>query len=116
MKFLCLAYGRGEDWEALPRPERDALLAQDERLRQRGDLVAAVEATSTVVRAWDGRPLTSPGPLASAQLPLAGFGLLEAENLAHAVALVADTPCARAGGAVELRAITASNDEERKAW
>jgi hypothetical protein len=54
MKFLCLAYGRGDEWQALPRVEQDAPLAQDERLRQRGDLVAAVDTTSTVVRAWDG--------------------------------------------------------------
>ncbi len=31
-----------------------------------------------------------------------GFGLVEAENLEEAVALVAKTPCAVAGGAVEV--------------
>jgi hypothetical protein len=114
MKFLCLAYGRAADWQALSKSDQDALLAQDEILRRRGDLVAAVAPASTVVRAWDGTPSATPGPLVDSDLPLAGFGVIEARDLAHAVTLVSDTPCARAGGAVELREITASNDDDRK--
>ena len=37
MKYLVLAYGSEEDWNALSKSERDALLAQDQVLRQRGD-------------------------------------------------------------------------------
>jgi hypothetical protein len=33
---------------------------------------------------------------------LAGFSLIEAADLEEAIRLVADTPCARAKGAVEL--------------
>jgi hypothetical protein len=109
MKYLCLAYGSEEDWNALSRSEQDALLAQDEVLRQRGDLVAAVQPTATVVRAWDGTPTTTQGPFAASRVPLAGFGIIEAADLDEAVRLVADTPCARAGGAVELRPILAIN-------
>jgi hypothetical protein len=92
MKFLCLAYGRAADWEALPQSEQAALLAQDEVLRRRGDLVAAVAPVSTVVRAWDGTASTSTGPVDDSDLPLAGFGLIEADDLAHAVALVTTLP------------------------
>jgi len=46
MRFLCLAYGSEKDWRALPRAEQDALLAQDEILRQRGALMGAVESKS----------------------------------------------------------------------
>ena len=35
-----LAYWDEKDWNALTRSEQDALLAQDEVLRRRGDLVA----------------------------------------------------------------------------
>ena len=61
MKFLCLAYGAEKDWLDLPDARRQELLAQDEVLRKRGDLVAAVRQP-TVVRAWDGTPTTSRTP------------------------------------------------------
>ena len=37
--YLCLAYGDGKDWNALTTNEQDALLAPDEVLRKREDLV-----------------------------------------------------------------------------
>src|SRR5512140_3558545 len=110
MRFLVLAYGAEKDWEALTRGEQEALLAQDEVLRQRGDLVAAVEPAATTVRAWDGTPTVTAGPYASAGAPMAGFGIIEAADLDEAISLVTNTPCARARGAVELRPITAMND------
>ena len=109
MKYLCLAYGSETDWKALTEDERDALLAQDDVLRQRGDLVAAVGLQVTTVRAWDGTPVTSKEPSDRAKLPLAGFGIIEAADLNEAIALVAHTPCARAKGAVEIRPITIIN-------
>jgi hypothetical protein len=42
-----------KDWNALSNTEQDELLAQDEVLRARGDLVAAV-GEATTLRAWDG--------------------------------------------------------------
>ena len=42
LRFLCLAYGAEKDWVDLPEGRREELLTQDEVLRQRGDLVAAV--------------------------------------------------------------------------
>jgi hypothetical protein len=111
VKFLCLAYGAEKDWLALSKPEQDELLAQDEVLRARGSLVAAVEQGVTTVRAWDGTPSLSDLPFAPLPAPLAGFGVIEAADLDEAIALVAKTPCARAGGAVELRAIVALNHD-----
>lgn len=116
MKYLCLAYGDEKDWKALTKSEQDALLAQDEVLRKRGDLVAAVQPTATTVRAWDGAPATTDGAFADSRLPLAGFCIIEAADLNEAVQLVALTPCARAKGAVEVRPIAAINlSEDRNA-
>ena len=42
------------------------------------------------------------GPFLRSDLPVAGFALLEADDLDHAVRLVADTPCAVAHGVVEV--------------
>jgi len=102
MRFLCLAYGDERDWVALSKEEQDEVLAQDEVLRRRGDLVAAV-GEGVTVRAWDGTPSTTAGPIQAGDLPLAGFSVVEARDLDEAIELTKDTPCARARGAVELR-------------
>jgi hypothetical protein len=105
MRFLCLAYGDGKDWQALSKDEQERLLAQDEAVRRRGALMAAVGPGSTVVRAWEGAPTTSAGPFAQSQVPLAGFSIIEANGLEEVVRLVSGTPCARARGAIEIRPI-----------
>lgn len=110
MKYLCLAYGDEKDWIALTKEEQNALLAQDEILRRSGVLMAAVETAVTTVRAWDGKPATSDEAFANSKLPLAGFSIIEAADLDEVVSLVANTPCARAKGAIEIRPITAIND------
>jgi hypothetical protein len=42
MKFFCLAYGDAKDWRDLSKEQQDELLMQDEVLRKRGALMAAV--------------------------------------------------------------------------
>ncbi len=110
MKYLCLAYGDEKDWKALAKDEQDALLAQDEALRRRGVLMAAVRPTVTTVRAWDGTPSVSEGGFADSRIPLAGFSIIEAADLNEVIRLVAGTPCARAKGAIEIRPILAIDD------
>jgi hypothetical protein len=109
MKYLILAYGAEEDWKALFSAEQKSLLAQDDVLRARGSLVAAVTPAVTTVTSWNGLPNTASEPFSPLRAPLAGFGIIEADDLAHAVQLIADTPCARAKGAVEIRPILAMN-------
>ena len=110
MKYLCLAYGAEKDWNALTKAEQETLLAQDEALRKRGVLMAAVQTTATTVRAWDGEPTATDGAFADSKVPLAGFSIIEAADLNEVIRLVAGTPCARAKGAIEIRPITAIND------
>ncbi len=114
MRFLCLAYGAEKDWNALPKIERDALLVQDEALRERGALMAAVEPTVTTVTAWTGTPIVAAEAFARSDAPLAGFSVVEAESAEHAAHLVANTPCARAHGAIEIHPILTINDKEWK--
>jgi hypothetical protein len=109
MKYLILAYGDEEAWNALSAAEQKSLLAQDDILRARGSLVAAVTTDVTTVTSWTDLPKTASEPFSPLRAPLAGFGIIEADNLAHAVQLVANTPCARAKGAVEIRPIQALN-------
>jgi hypothetical protein len=101
MKYLCLAYGDEKHWKALSKSEQKALLAQDEVLRKRGDLVAPVQKATTV-RVINGEVSATPGPFAQPRVPLAGFSLIDARDLDEVVDLVSKTPCARAKGAVEV--------------
>ena len=103
MKYLCLAYGDGKDWEVLSEAEKTELLANDQKLIDRGDFVTALEPTGAVVKAWDGVPTRGPIPFAPTSLPLVGFSIIEAESIEQVIDLVADTPCARAKGAIEIR-------------
>jgi hypothetical protein len=110
MKFLCLAYGGEKDWLELTKQEQEELLAQDEVLRSRGDFLAAVETIVTTVTAWDGSPTTTSGSFAKSSVPLAGFSIIEAADINEAVQLVANTPCARAKGAIEIRPLMQTDD------
>ena len=110
MKYLCLAYGSTADWQALARDEQAALLAQDDVLRTRGDLVAAVRPSVATLRAWDGTPALTDGSFGEAPAPLAGFCIVEAADISEVIQLMAGTPCARARGAIEVRPIAEMND------
>ena len=103
MKFLCLAYGSEKDWQALSKSEQDKLLAQDDAIRAHGDFIAAVQTKVTTVTAWNGPPNVVDGSFAKPSLPLAGFSIIEADSLDEVIELVSGTPCARAGGAIEIR-------------
>ncbi len=110
MKYLCLAYGDAADWARLSQLEQDSLLAQDALLRDKGALVAAVRPAVHTVSAWNGTVDVNPSPVAALPRTLAGFSVIDARDLAEAVALVKDSPCARANGFVEIREIQAIND------
>ena len=112
MKFLCLAYGAEKDWQALSKREQEALLAQDEVIRNRGALMAAVETHVVTVRAWNGTTEVMQGSMTELHAPLAGFSIIEANDLHEVIELVAKTPCARVKGAIEIRPIMFINDEE----
>jgi hypothetical protein len=103
MKFLCLAYGNEEGWNRLTEAEKRDVLTQDAVIRGRGSLMAAVQAKVTCVKNWDGNLEVSQTPYVNLDLPLAGFSVIEADSIDEVVELVANTPCARASGVIEIR-------------
>jgi hypothetical protein len=103
MKFLCLAYGDEDGWNSLSEDERREVLAQDTRVRDRGNLMSAVQTKVTSVKNWNRNLEVTDGPYARHQLPLAGFSVIEAESLNEVIELVSNTPCARAKGVIEIR-------------
>ncbi|HET6681307.1 MAG TPA: YciI family protein [Gemmatimonadaceae bacterium] len=103
MKFLCLAYGDEAGWNALSQDEQRDALAHDAVIRNRGNLMSALEPMATAVRNWNGNLEVSEGPGAHQGLLLAGFSVIEAGTLEEVIALVSNTPCARARGFIEIR-------------
>lgn len=103
MKFLCLAYGDEDGWNTLNEEEKREVLAQDAVIRDRGNLMSAVRGTVTSVRNWDGNLEVNEDSVADKELPLAGFSVIEAENVEEVIRLVSNTPCARARGVIEIR-------------
>jgi len=103
MKFLCLAYGDEAGWNSLSEEERREALAKDAVIRSRGNLMSAVQRAVTSVRNWDQNLQVNNEPFARNELPLAGFSVIEAENVEEVIELVSNTPCARARGVIEIR-------------
>jgi hypothetical protein len=58
---------------------------------------------ATTVRVENGSTVTTEGPYLGVKGAVGGFGVVEAEDLAAAVAIASRVPQARLGGAVEVR-------------
>lgn len=103
MKFLCLAYGDEDGWNSLTNSEKEEVLAQDAVIRDRGNLMSAVQTNVTYVKNWDRNLEVSDEPYFKNNLPLAGFSIIEAQSVDEVIKLVSNTPCARAKGVIEIR-------------
>jgi hypothetical protein len=103
MKFLCLAYGDEDGWKSLSTLEQQDALAHDAVVRERGNLMAAVQTTVTSVRNWGGKLEVQAGASVPLELPLAGFSVIDAASLEEVIQLVSNTPCARARGVIEIQ-------------
>lgn len=104
--FITIGYGDRAGYERTDAAVRDRAHSHDERLRAMG-AVMGVAGPPVQVRNPDGAGShTTEGPYLRADLPLAGFTLIEAADLDEATRLVADTPCAVAHGVVEVWPLT----------
>jgi hypothetical protein len=105
MKYLCLVYLEAEKMRAVPDNE---CMACGNGLRERGVLVAAEALqpieTATTVRVRGGRAAITDGPFAETKEQLAGFYLVEAENLDQALEIATKIPPAREGS-IEVRPV-----------
>lgn len=117
MKYLCLAYYDEQAFEALPKPELDAIVSRcpryDADLRASGHLVlqASLGASraSVSVRPRQGRPVVTDGPFAETKELVGGFFIIEARDLNEAIRVASKHPAAhlgeRVGWGIEVRPI-----------
>ena len=100
--FITIGYGDRAGYDRTAPSIRDAAHDHDAQLRSQGVLMG-IAGEPTQVRNPDGRDvLTEQGAFLHSDLPIAGFAVIEARDVAEAIAMVAGTPCAVAHGVVEV--------------
>ena len=112
MKFVILIYTDKELLDALPEGQFDAkmrhCLEHADELRQDGRLLdsqmLAGAPTAKSLRVRNGRQTIVDGPFTETKEMLAGFNLIEAEDLDEAVRIATEFPWTHTG-CVEVRAV-----------
>ena len=101
-KFITIGYGDRQGYERTPEAVRNAAHANDELLRQQGAVMGIAGEPVQVRNPEATGTRTQPGPFMSSQLPIAGFAVIEAEDINAAIEMVSESPCAVAHGVVEV--------------
>jgi hypothetical protein len=113
MKYLLFCCFDEKRWDALPEPQRDAIM------RDYGALLASIgksgqhlatgklqpTASATTVRSRNGKPVLSDGPFAETKEQVGGYHLVECRDLDEAISIAKRIPTLPYGGAVEVRAL-----------
>ena len=100
--FVTIGYGDQEGYDRTAAAVRDAAHAHDAKLQKDGVLMGLAGTPVQVRNPDSSRVETTKGPFMRSSLPVAGFAIIEAADLAEAMAIVARTPCAVAHGVVEV--------------
>lgn len=101
-KFVTIGYGDQAGYDRTPAAMRDAAHAHDAKLRKAGVLMGIAGAPVQVRNPDAAGVETTDGAFMTSSLPVAGFAIIEAADLAEAMAMVSRTPCAVAHGVVEV--------------
>lgn len=111
MRYMLLVYHNEQHFSALGEATHAAMLEESIRLAREitaGNqyLAAPLQPTSTAtcVRVRDNKAVVTDGPYAETHEQLAGYFLIDADNLDAAIAIAARVPGARIG-TVEIRPI-----------
>lgn len=100
--FITIGYGEEAGYHQLSDDRKQAAHARDEELGASGALVGRA-GDPVQVRNPDGAGVhIEPGPFLRSPLPIAGFAVIDAEDIEAAIERVSQTPCAVAHGIVEV--------------
>jgi hypothetical protein len=118
MKFAFLGYHSESHWSAMSRSEQDAMVddcfTYDAKLLKEGHMTgegAALEPSRTakILRWRNGAVVVTDGPFAETKEQLGGIGMLEAEDMMHAVELLSRHPGLNYGATFEIRPVDAQS-------
>ena len=101
-KFITIGYGDRAGYERTHADVRNAAHVHDAQLQRQGVLMGIAGSPVQVRNAKSVKVETTDGAFMSSPLPIAGFAVIEANDLAEAVEIVSKTPCAVAHGVVEV--------------
>ena len=101
-KFITIGYGDETGYNQTAQTVRDAAHAHDAKLVAAGAVMGIAGKPVQVRNHNDAGVKTTEGPYLRADLPIAGFGLIEADTLEDAIALASKSPCAVAQGVIEV--------------
>ena len=101
-RFVTIGYGDQDGYRQTAPSVRAAAHAHDDVLKLNGALIGVAGSPVQVRNPDDAGVQTSEGAFMSAALPIAGFAVIEAPDLAEAIKLVSKVPCAVAHGVVEV--------------
>ncbi len=104
--FIAIGYGDAAGYNRVSDECRRAAHARDDELRTAGVLIGRAEDPVQVRNPEGAGVRLEPGPFLRSGLPIAGFAVLEAEDLDAAIERVSQTPCALAHGVVEVWPLT----------
>ena len=112
MKYLLLVHHNEDSFKSMPEDTRKDMLAESiqlcHQLNANGQYVHASplqpEATGTLVRVRDGKPMVTDGPFMETKEQLAGYFLVDAKDRGEAIRIAERVPGARIG-TVEVRPV-----------
>ena len=101
-RFITIGYGDEAGYNRTPLDIRNAAHRHDAQLLEAGAIIGRAGSPVQVRNPADGGVQTTDGPFMRADLPIAGFALIEAASIEDAIEQVAKTPCSVAYGVVEI--------------
>jgi hypothetical protein len=118
MKYILLIYGDERTWASMSQADMSAVYAghraYGEAMRQAGVMEGGSElkpvATATSIRFTNGRPKTMDGPFAETKEQLAGYYVINVDNLEQAIGWAEKMP-GMTNGTVEIRPMLSGNTE-----
>ena len=121
MKYVCFSYLGPINWETMSESERkasmDEFFAYDEMLRKNGNVVGGEglqrAENAATLRYQNGKVMVTDGPYAETKEQLAGFFIIEARDLNHAIQLMSKHPVVR-GGPIEIRPVADHTEMNRE--
>jgi hypothetical protein len=111
MQYLLMIYDDEKVWAAMTEPQREQLMtdyrAYTESIVKSGQFRGGAQLqpspTATLLREQKGKRATTDGPYAETREQLAGYYLVECDNLDQALTIAAGIPSVKVGGAIEVR-------------
>lgn len=101
-KFVTIGYGDEAGYNQTAPEVRSAAHAHDASLVKAGAIVGRAGQPVQVRNPDDAGVKTDNAAFMTSALPIAGFAIIEANDIDEAIAMVAKAPCAVAQGVVEV--------------